>query len=583
MSNIRHISHEEIHAICRRLAKCIPPGSRLYGVPRGGIPVAYLLCGMVERAEVTSSPGAADLIVDDILDSGATRAKYPDKDFLALFGREYRHDAIIGECQPHWLVFPWEGSLESSAEDICTRLLEFIGEDPSREGLRETPSRFLKAWRHWTSGYQQNPAELLKVFEDGAEGCDEMIVVKDIPIFSHCVVGSTYVETPKGRIPIKYLNDGDWIYTVDPETKELGVVRCQNPRLTRKDAELVRVYSDNDTVLCTPDHQFLTHNRGWVQAQNLLAGDSVVSLYRAAGDRDTPYPKLIGTRYTRWKESGAIKIAGKVGAVAEHRFVYGKLNSSPIHEKKGRTKLIHHKDHCRWNNLPDNLEDALTMSEHNRCHRRFIESNTEGAPYFEKRKAAAANASGREETRRKRAASVKAYRNAIKRDEGAYAERCRKTADGIAASGRNHKIIGVENVSWREDVYCMTVPDTQTFFANGMAVHNCEHHLAAIFGSAHIGYIPNGRILGLSKLARLADMFARRLQVQERLTNQIADALEEHLKPLGVAVVVRARHFCMESRGVEKMGAETLTSAMRGALRENSVARAEFMGLISGR
>lgn len=107
---------------------------------------------------------------------------------------------------------------------------------------------------------------------------------------------------------------------------------------------------------------------------------------------------------------------------------------------------------------------------------------------------------------------------------------------------------------------------------------HCEHHLAAIFGKATIAYIPDGRIVGLSKLNRLADCFARRLQVQERLTNQIADAITEHLKPKGVGVIISARHMCMESRGVCQQGHDTVTSALRGVMLEGTP-RAEFLAL----
>lgn len=106
----------------------------------------------------------------------------------------------------------------------------------------------------------------------------------------------------------------------------------------------------------------------------------------------------------------------------------------------------------------------------------------------------------------------------------------------------------------------------------------CEHHLADIFGTATIAYIPNGKVVGLSKLSRLADCFARRLQVQERLTVQIADALEEHLTPRGVGVMVRARHMCMESRGICQQGHHTITTALRGVMRSDPAARAEFLG-----
>lgn len=110
----------------------------------------------------------------------------------------------------------------------------------------------------------------------------------------------------------------------------------------------------------------------------------------------------------------------------------------------------------------------------------------------------------------------------------------------------------------------------------------CEHHLADIFGTATIAYIPNGRVVGLSKLSRVADAFARRLQVQERLTTQIADALDEHLRPKAVGVIVKARHMCMESRGICQQGHHTVTSALRGVFKTDPTARSEFLRLAVG-
>ena len=108
----------------------------------------------------------------------------------------------------------------------------------------------------------------------------------------------------------------------------------------------------------------------------------------------------------------------------------------------------------------------------------------------------------------------------------------------------------------------------------------CEHHLAPFFGRAYVGYVPQQRILGLSKISRLVEVYARRLQVQERLTNQIADALDTHLQPLGVAVVIECRHMCMESRGVRHTGTATVTSALRGSIKTNPDTRKEFLSLI---
>lgn len=108
----------------------------------------------------------------------------------------------------------------------------------------------------------------------------------------------------------------------------------------------------------------------------------------------------------------------------------------------------------------------------------------------------------------------------------------------------------------------------------------CEHHLIPFFGMAHIGYIPNGRIVGLSKLARLLDIYARRLTIQERITTLVANDLMQHLDAKGVGVVLHARHLCIESRGIQKIGTITMTSAIRGCMEEAS-ARAEFFSLVT--
>lgn len=269
---------------------------RLYAVPRGGIPVAYLLLRYLPmNACLVDHPKHANCIIDDIVDSGRTRARYeqysiPFLDLVSFLD--------LGLRQPgQWVVFPWEMSDDEdrSAEDIVLRLLQYIGEDPVREGLQDTPKRVLKAWKEWTSGYEKTPEQILKSFEDGSEDYDEMVVVRDLPFYS-----------------------------------------------------------------------------------------------------------------------------------------------------------------------------------------------------------------------------------------------------------------------------------------------TCEHHLAPFFGSATIAYIPNKRIVGLSKLGRLLNMYSRRLQVQERLTTQIADALQTCLEPRGVGVVIRARHLCMESRGICCQGHHTITSALRGVFREDSDARREFLALAKG-
>lgn len=298
-----NLNHNDVQALAQRTAAAIRQyqhdtgtpnvALRAYAVPRGGIPVAYLLQGLV-GFHITGDPADADIFIDDLIDSGSTCERYcdeyPGKPFFALLDKR-TDEQFRGE----WIVFPWEVTdegMDNSGTDVVTRLLQLIGEDATREGLLETPARVVKAWRHWCSGYGKDPAKLLKVFEDGGETYDQMVLVKDIPIYSHC-----------------------------------------------------------------------------------------------------------------------------------------------------------------------------------------------------------------------------------------------------------------------------------------------EHHLAAIIGTASIAYIPNGKIVGLSKLSRLADMYARRLQVQERLTDQIADALFKHLEPKGVGVLIKARHLCMESRGICQQGHHTVTTALRGVIKDEPETRAEFLRL----
>ena len=133
----------------------------------------------------------------------------------------------------------------------------------------------------------------------------------------------------------------------------------------------------------------------------------------------------------------------------------------------------------------------------------------------------------------------------------------------------------VNNAIFHETSKDMIVVRDVEFFSH------CEHHLLPFFGKAHVGYIPNGKVIGLSKIPRIIDMYARRLQVQERLTHQIADAIKNVLKPNGVGVVMEGRHMCMQMRGVEKQNCLATTSTMLGRFRESVRTRNEFMYLIN--
>jgi len=133
----------------------------------------------------------------------------------------------------------------------------------------------------------------------------------------------------------------------------------------------------------------------------------------------------------------------------------------------------------------------------------------------------------------------------------------------------------INNAIFKEDAKDMVIVRDIEFFSL------CEHHLLPFFGKAHVGYIPNGKVIGLSKIPRIIDMFSRRLQVQERLTHQVAEALQDVLNPIGVAVVMEGRHMCMQMRGVEKQNSFASTSAMLGQFRKSSETRSEFLSIIN--
>ena len=133
----------------------------------------------------------------------------------------------------------------------------------------------------------------------------------------------------------------------------------------------------------------------------------------------------------------------------------------------------------------------------------------------------------------------------------------------------------INNAIFNEDANDMVIVRDIEFFSL------CEHHLIPFFGKAHVGYIPNSKVIGLSKIPRIIDMFSRRLQVQERLTHQVADALKNVLNPKGVAVVMEGRHMCMQMRGVEKQNSFTSTSAMSGQFKKSSETRSEFLAIIN--
>lgn len=178
-------------------------GALAYPVPRGGVPAA-LAVQLHMDITLVDTPEEADIFIDDLIDSGSTMERlcdaHPGKPFFALLDKR-TNETYKGQ----WIVFPWEETADAGITDHIVRLLEYVGDNPAREGLLETPARVAKAWGHWCSGYGKDPAKILKVFSDGAEAHDQMVTVKDIPIYSHC---EHHLAPIFGTATISYIPNG---------------------------------------------------------------------------------------------------------------------------------------------------------------------------------------------------------------------------------------------------------------------------------------------------------------------------------------------------------------------------------------
>jgi len=188
---------EDASNLARSIMQCGRTYSNIYGVPQGGIPLAIELSHLT-KIPLTSTPNGLPisgeeyhtLVVDDIIDSGRTRKKYTDWDFACLHIKNHakldssRSTYFLYDDIEDWIVYWWEGNEEKSITDSITRQLEYIGENPNREGLIETPERVVKSWNYIFSGYGQRPENIIKTFD--ADGYDEMIILKDIEMYSMC-------------------------------------------------------------------------------------------------------------------------------------------------------------------------------------------------------------------------------------------------------------------------------------------------------------------------------------------------------------------------------------------------------------
>jgi GTP cyclohydrolase I len=510
------------------------------------------------------------------------------------------------------------GGVDLAKVEAGVRLiLEGIGEDLDRPGLRDTPARVARMYEEITSGLREDPARALDAVFD--EGHDEMVMVRDIPLYSVCVPSMQTVNAVGGQKAARDVRVGDELWT-------LANGRVQPTRVAgvqaRKTRELVEVRTEEATFRVTPDHPFATP-QGWTEAKDLkgtfvewtaprslcrpryaptvgydfgyavgalCADGTVAKRYVSLVVNDQEYAKRFAVSIER-----AFNVRAELEAVERPSGYLGRpvagwrvrIVSSYLAELV-RQYVGGDAHHLRQRFPRVVLSDENTFAG-------FLDGYVDGDGCRSKYSAGRTVVSGnvpflidlsniigaRFSPRESRASSLYIADSWIRRH--GFRQESHRT-DLIESRWVPVEEVRPVHADGRKPftVYSFTCEPHPTFLVSGHLSHNCEHHLTAFHGKAHVAYIPNerGRITGLSKLARLVDGLARRLQVQERLTAQIADAMVERLEPRGALVVIEAEHLCMSMRGVRKPGAVTVTSAVRGSFRDSMSTRMEAMNLL---
>ena len=496
-------------------------------------------------------------------------------------------------------------------------VLEGIGEDLDRPGLRDTPTRVARMYEEITAGLREDPTRVLEAVFD--EGHDEMVMVRDIPLYSLCVPSMQMVNAVGGQKPARDVRAGDELWTlVNGRVRPTKVTRVQ----ARKTRELVEVRTEEGTFRVTPDHPFATP-QGWTEAKDLegtfvewtaprslcrpryaptvgydfgyaigtiCADGSVGRRYVSLVVNDHEYAKRFAVSMERAfdvraeleaveRPSGYLgrPVAGWRGRIVSSYLaeLIRQYVGGDAHHMRQRFPRVVLSDESTFSGFLDGYVDGDGCRVAMRQQRVVTSGN---APFL----AEFAEVIGARFTPRTDIVSKLYIADSWMRRHG-FRQESHRTDLIESCWVRVEEVRPVRaDGSKPFTVYSFTCEPYPTFLISGHLAHNCEHHLTVFHGKAHVAYIPNeqGRITGLSKLARLVDGLARRLQIQERLTAQIADAVVERLEPRGALVVIEAEHLCMSMRGVRKPGTITVTSAVRGSFRDSMSTRMEAMNLL---
>ncbi len=511
-------------------------------------------------------------------------------------------------------------------ENLIRELLKELGEDAQREGLERTPERVAKALRYLTSGYTQKVEDIL----NGAlfvEEYDEMVVVKDIDFFSLCVPSKQIVNAVDGAKPARAVRVGDRLWTLDHGSLKETEVRQISARSTR---EIVEVRSEGGRIKLTPDHPVMTDS-GWREAGTLKPGMQVEWINPRTLCRTPHVPNpgyALGYVLGAVAADGSVQQGRRVALIVKRRAFADKFATmlgqafppaAPAVEAVAvpstflgtpqqmfRVRVVSRaigEKLCRWLEIPETGSRSKTrtfafprvVTSSLEMMQGFLDGYCDGDGYVagKGRFIISANQSFlaalgeylQTPVAQTSSSCARIYVSPRWAQAGWYGKHGfrQQSEFYVPVDSAWTTVVSVEVLPPAKKphtVYSFTCEPYPSFLIAGHLTHNCEHHLLPFFGKAHVAYLPAQKIVGLSKIPRLVEVFSRRLQVQERLTTQIATTLDEVLRPRGVAVVMEGVHLCMLMRGVEKQNSKAVTSAMLGVFRERPETRAEFMELI---
>ncbi len=509
-------------------------------------------------------------------------------------------------------------------ERAVREILIAIGEDPEREGVLGTPERVADAYEYLFAGLAEDPTRHLEI--GFMESARDTVLVRDMPLASLCVPGKQIVNSVGGAKKAAEIEVGDELWTLEKGILARTKVTAVS---SRKTYDVVLVSTSGGTIKVSRDHP-IKGEHGWCEAGNLRPGDrvewfppkklcrrgfSAVPGYQlgyllgaVASEGSVQDERrisiVVGDRSFAERVAEAWRVAFSINPRVENIEVDSgflgrkipmcrlRVVSSHAAEKISRWLKIPKdcRDKTRGFRFPEVVTSSLEMTQG------FLDGyiDGDGTPSGAGNSIITANAT-------------------FARELATYLQtpvgRGREEISTVYVSNRWHQPGWLGRHGFRQQsewyvpqdseyaevvsvqptpkstkpttVYSFKCEPHPTFLVGGHLTHNCEHHLLPFIGKAHLGYAPNGRVVGLSKLARLVEGYARRPQLQERLTAQIADALYENLGSRGSIVVIEADHSCMTMRGVQKPGSITVTSAVRGIYEGDQSLRAETMALIS--